>query len=205
MRNLFTILGVSLLASSSAFAHCGSCDAKKCDKEGAACEKSCDKEGAACEKSCDKEATACATACDKENAVAAREYVVTGMTCDGCSKGLTKTLTAIDGVESASVCHKSGHASIVADNEKVSDEVLISAITEGGYQVTGELVKVSLCEKACSSCPTSLETKLAAMKGVKSVEHVCTESGSATLVIDHKETSREAVIAAMAVEEPAEG
>ena len=59
-----------------------------------------------------------------------------GMTCDGCSGKVKKTLESIAGVISAEVSHESGVA--VIEHKNVSKEVLISSIKSTGYTVDGK-------------------------------------------------------------------
>ena len=59
---------------------------------------------------------------------------IKGMMCPHCEATVKKTLEGIEGVESAEVSHTAGTA-VVTGN--VSDEVLKSAVTAQGYEVTG--------------------------------------------------------------------
>ena len=61
---------------------------------------------------------------------------VGGMTCDGCSGKVKKTIESISGVISAEVSHESGVA--VIEHKDVSKEVLISGIKSTGYTVDGK-------------------------------------------------------------------
>jgi copper chaperone CopZ len=59
-----------------------------------------------------------------------------GLTCDGCSGKVKKTMENISGVISAEVSHESGVA--VIEHEGVSKEVLISSIKSTGYTIDGK-------------------------------------------------------------------
>ena len=61
---------------------------------------------------------------------------VGGMTCDGCSGKVKKTIESISGVISAEVSHESGVA--VIEHKDVSKEVLISGIKSTGYTIDGK-------------------------------------------------------------------
>ncbi len=61
---------------------------------------------------------------------------IEGMMCGHCSGRVKKVLEAIDGVTSAEVSHESGTA-VVALEKEIANEVLVSAVTEQGYEVKG--------------------------------------------------------------------
>ncbi|GAA5494033.1 hypothetical protein Rhal01_00188 [Rubritalea halochordaticola] len=97
------------------FADCkdGSCKKKKCDTTKVS------------KTECDKEA------CDTEGV----KFVVTGMTCGGCSKKVSTELAKIEGVEVKKVCHKSGNAIVKYDETKVKRETIVAAIEKSGFKV----------------------------------------------------------------------
>jgi copper chaperone CopZ len=66
---------------------------------------------------------------------------VSGMTCDGCAKGVESGLLKVDGVKAAKVDFKSGEASVEYDPKKTSPEKVVAAFNENqrGYRV--ELAK----------------------------------------------------------------
>ncbi len=61
-------------------------------------------------------------------------FKVDGMMCPRCEAHVTKALTAIDGVESATASHQDGTATVTLSKD-VADEILISAIVDEGYEV----------------------------------------------------------------------
>ena len=95
----------------------------------------------------------CGTACEKEGhdskkqseddtlpqADAAGEgtvFTVTGMTCGSCSDKLTKAVSAVEGVESVTVCHKSGKCAVVAkDGAYVCPVKVTKTIEATGFKV----------------------------------------------------------------------
>ena len=71
---------------------------------------------------------------NKESKKMVKTMKITGMMCPHCEATVKKTLEGIEGVESAEVSHTAGTA-VVTGN--VSDDVLKSAVTAQGYEVTG--------------------------------------------------------------------
>ena len=59
---------------------------------------------------------------------------IEGMMCQHCVAHVTKALQGIDGVDSVEVNLKKGTATVMF-SQVVSDETLISIITEAGYEV----------------------------------------------------------------------
>lgn len=190
---LFSVIGLC----STAFA--GEKCASACDKSAAACEKSCDKTAKVCEKSCDKTAEVCEKACDKSASACEKScdkaanqtvFAVTGMTCGGCTDGITKQLAAMEGISAVSACHKSGHVSLVLDESKMKKSDVMTAITKKGYKVAGERVSFALAKKASGGCSSDMKTALEDTDGVIAVEKFCTKSGHAVVVFDPAKTSK---------------
>ena len=59
---------------------------------------------------------------------------ITGMTCNGCVKSVTRVLEELDGVENVQVS-LSGSTNVVFDESKVSIAQLIEAIEDAGFEV----------------------------------------------------------------------
>lgn len=59
---------------------------------------------------------------------------IDGMSCGHCVKSVTTALNKINGVQVLSVSLEKKNAEIEAD-EKVTDQMLINAVTEAGYDV----------------------------------------------------------------------
>ncbi len=62
-----------------------------------------------------------------------KSIVIEGMQCAHCSGAVEKALRAVPGVKNVSVDLVGKTASVEA--EGVSDEALVKAVTEAGYQV----------------------------------------------------------------------
>lgn len=65
-------------------------------------------------------------------------YLVEGMTCSGCERAIQKTLSNMEGVESAKADLKSATVSVAYDPEKVRIDEIQSAINKIGYKFVGE-------------------------------------------------------------------
>jgi copper chaperone CopZ len=62
---------------------------------------------------------------------------VTGMTCGGCAGKVTSALKGIEGVKDAKVDLKNEMAEVtLAEGVKVTEDILIKAVTDAGYQAS---------------------------------------------------------------------
>lgn len=59
---------------------------------------------------------------------------IDGMTCQGCVRGVTKKLTAVDGVVSADVNLEAAKATVEYDPARTGTAQMISAVQQIGYQ-----------------------------------------------------------------------
>lgn len=66
-------------------------------------------------------------------------FKVTGMTCGHCVNAVTEELSALDAVTDVAVDLVAGGTSTVtvSTNGSISDDALVAAIDEAGYQVAG--------------------------------------------------------------------
>ena len=64
-----------------------------------------------------------------------KTLTIEGMMCGHCEMHVKKALEALDGVDNAEVSHKTGTA-VVTSEKEISDDILKTAVTEQGYQVT---------------------------------------------------------------------
>ena len=71
----------------------------------------------------------------KETKTMTKTLKIEGMMCGHCEMHTKKALEALDGVTEASVSHKTGIA-VVTLEKSVSDDVLMQAVADQGYQVT---------------------------------------------------------------------
>ncbi len=61
---------------------------------------------------------------------------ISGMTCGGCVRSVTKVIEALDGVEKSEVSLENKRAVVDFDPGKLGVEQLKRAIEEAGYEVT---------------------------------------------------------------------
>jgi copper chaperone len=59
-----------------------------------------------------------------------------GMTCGGCVRGVTKKLSAVDGVASAKVDLDTASADVEYDETRATPAALIAAVQQIGYQAS---------------------------------------------------------------------
>jgi Cu2+-exporting ATPase len=71
----------------------------------------------------------------KETKTMEKTLKIEGMMCGHCEMHVKKALEALDGVDNAEVSHKTGTA-VVTSEKEISDDILKTAVTEQGYQVT---------------------------------------------------------------------
>ena len=121
---------------------------------------------------------AAAKACDTKTATAQKitakegeEIVVLNVskvTCGGCVKHVTQTLTAIDGVSDVLVSLEDGTATIAYAKAKVKPEMLTAAVIKAGYPTTvagADNEKAQSCDpkackaKGCDPTACGLKTK----------------------------------------------
>ncbi len=61
---------------------------------------------------------------------------ISGMTCGGCVKSVTKVLEALDGVTKAEVSLENASATITYDADKIQPTALIEAVEDAGFDAT---------------------------------------------------------------------
>jgi len=62
------------------------------------------------------------------------ELKVEGMTCEGCARSVTRKLSGLDGVSSASVDLAAGKATVQRDDSRASVDDLIAALSQIGFR-----------------------------------------------------------------------
>lgn len=70
---------------------------------------------------------------------ATNQFVIKGMSCDGCARGIASELRRVPGVASAEVTLSNNLAVVAYDTNRVSTQALKQAIVEAGYEA--KLVK----------------------------------------------------------------
>ncbi|MBP1635493.1 MAG: putative mercuric transport protein [Acidobacteria bacterium] len=62
-------------------------------------------------------------------------FRVTGMTCGGCEKAVTRAVGQLDGVSEVAASHQDERVQVTFDETKVSREAIEAKINRLGYQV----------------------------------------------------------------------
>lgn len=75
------------------------------------------------------------TACTPPATHVTSELQIGGMVCASCSEAITFALQKQDGVESVTVDHTTGHATIRHDPNRTSREAIARVVTDLGYTV----------------------------------------------------------------------
>ena len=76
------------------------------------------------------------TACTPAAASVTSELQIGGMVCASCSEAITFALTKLDGVESVTIDHTTGHAKVRHDPARAPREAIVRVITDLGYTAT---------------------------------------------------------------------
>ena len=71
---------------------------------------------------------------EKTNTATFREFVIEGMSCQGCADTITSALTKISGVQSAKVSLQDKRAVVTASESQVPTEKILTAISTAGYK-----------------------------------------------------------------------
>ncbi|MFC3032331.1 heavy metal translocating P-type ATPase [Pseudoalteromonas fenneropenaei] len=121
------------------------------------------------------------------------QLAIKGMSCASCAKRIEQALSAITGVESASV-NLATDTATVSGNAHVDD--LHQAIIAAGYEVETNVRQFAIKGMTCSSCATRIEKSLLKVPGViNAAVNLATEQASVTLLPD---TDDNALISAVA-------
>lgn len=61
---------------------------------------------------------------------------ISGMTCGGCVRSVTKKLSSLDGVRSADVNLEAAHATVEYDETRATPAAMIAAVQQIGFQAS---------------------------------------------------------------------
>jgi Cu+-exporting ATPase len=121
---------------------------------------------------------------------------IEGMTCASCVARVEKALSAVPGVNQASVNLATEVATVKAD-ANVPYDVLRGAVEKAGYAVGQSTVQLSIEGMTCASCVARVEKALKRVPGVVSAEvNLATEIAEVKLA--SRETEADALISAVA-------
>ena len=63
-----------------------------------------------------------------------KEFKVEGLTCSGCAKAVENAVSAVEGVEKASIDFEAKKLTVEFLQDKVEDQKIIEAVSKVGYQ-----------------------------------------------------------------------
>ena len=66
-------------------------------------------------------------------------FEVNGMTCTGCEDAISKNVGELNGVVSCESNHEEGWTKVSYDASQLSEEEVIAAIEDKGYEVKGKM------------------------------------------------------------------
>ena len=118
-----------------------------------------------------------ATSTDRQAGSAVIELSVDGLHCAGCVASVERALTAVEGVQEASVSMAEGSARLKIDPEAVEVTALTEAVVRAGYEVPVLTQEVAIRGMTCAACVRRVEMALGSVPGITSAEvSLATES-----------------------------
>ncbi|HNM42315.1 heavy metal translocating P-type ATPase [Plasticicumulans sp.] len=99
-------------------------------------------------------------------AAATLELPVAGMSCAACVRRVERALTAVPGVQQASVNLATGRASL--EGQSLDLPGLVAAVERAGFEVPVQTLRLELDGLSCAACVTRVERALARVPGVRS-------------------------------------
>ncbi len=89
------------------------------------------------------------------------------MTCASCVDTIQRSLTDLQGIESANVNLATERATISYDPSKVDIEQIKKSVRDAGYDVVLNVVTISVGGMSCASCANTIEEALMSLDGVQ--------------------------------------
>jgi len=123
-------------------------------------------------------------------------YKVKGMTCEGCSGAISKSLAALDGVVVKQVSHDNGTAIVDYDPKKVKKSDIEAAINIKKFKILSERFTIPVTGMTCEKCSAKVKKVLEGVDGV-SVKKVCAKCDLVVVDIDPARSNRDAVVKAI--------
>jgi len=104
---------------------------------------------------------------------------IEGMTCASCVAHVQRGLEGVEGVLDVNVNLATEKASVVLDPRLVSQDRLVDAVRDTGYDVVTETISLPIGGMTCASCVAHVEGALSKTPGVMSVNvNLATEKAS---------------------------
>ena len=93
-----------------------------------------------------------------------------GLHCAGCVASVDRALTAVEGVQEASVSLAEGSARLKIDPEAIEVAALTWAVVRAGYEVPVLTQEVAIRCMTCAACVRQVEIALGSVPGITSAE-----------------------------------
>ena len=103
---------------------------------------------------------------EKPESMSRIDLPVTGMSCASCAANIEKGLSALDGVESASVNFAAEKATVLYDTTKVTVDSFVKAVKDLGYGVSVSKIALPIKGMSCASCVETVQRTLGSLNGV---------------------------------------
>ena len=93
---------------------------------------------------------------------------VDGMTCAGCAGRVEKAINNLAGIETSTVNLAAEQADVTFDPEQTNAVEIAAAITNAGYSVPTQVLRLVIDGMTCAACQQRVERALEAVSGVRS-------------------------------------
>lgn len=94
-------------------------------------------------------------------------FGVSGMTCASCVETIQRSLTDLQGIETANVNLATERATVSYDPKQVDIEKISKAVRDAGYEVVLNVVTISVGGMSCATCANTIEGALQSLDGVQ--------------------------------------
>lgn len=91
---------------------------------------------------------------------------ITGMSCASCAAHVQEGLSALEGVQNASVNFAAEKATVVYDKTKVTADSFINVVKDLGYGVSVSKIMLPIKGMTCASCVEAVRKALSSLDGV---------------------------------------
>src|SRR5512135_3671595 len=103
---------------------------------------------------------------EKREALSRIDLPVTGMSCASCAAHIQEGLSALDGVQSASVNFAAEKATVVYDKSMVTVDTFVNIVKDLGYGVSVSKIMLPIKGMSCASCVETVQKTLNSLEGV---------------------------------------
>ncbi len=103
---------------------------------------------------------------EKSELLSRIDLPVSGMSCASCAAHIQEGLSALDGVESASVNFAAEKATVIYEKSKVTVDNFVNAVKDLGYGVPVSKIILPVKGMSCASCVGAVQRTLSSLDGV---------------------------------------